>query len=186
MAGTLQDIRELEALIESRGDYGITKQDILDLLKSQAKVGGVLFVNDGVAPDQEFVIQPGWNRVDVWERGIDTQGLQDGLNDATDPGGWYHVKPAGAGDYSFSAALRLQVSEAGTYRMRVAHILEDATVNLTPFQDEVYVPEAGVVGLVVASGIEKNVERDERLQLELKGPNGATVLVRYGQFGVWR
>lgn len=191
MAGNLRDIREIETEIESVGLRGITKQQILDSLRSQAKCGGTMSIFDGVTP---FIIAPGWNRVDVWKRSIDTQGVADGLNDATDPGGWYKITNAAAGDYTITCALRCHVTSAGAYEVRVAVVTDQdpAVILTTPYRDKVIAEENSVIHLAVAAGIVKdmgvNVEgvRKRLLQVEMRGPNGSTVTPLYGQFGVWR
>ena len=178
MAGNLRDIKELEAEIEAAGLRGITKQQILDALKSQSKVGGAMSINAG---DTGFTLAGGWNRIDTWNRSIDTQGVQDGLADETDAGGWYRIRNAAAGDYTCSAAIRFTGSLAGEYEIRIGH-----AGGTTPYHDAVTI-EAGVEAqLAIAAAVIKDVARGERLQLEMRGPNGSTVTISYGQFGVWR
>lgn len=185
MPGNLRDIKELEAEVEARPKRGITKQDLLDLLQSQAKVAGTLLINGGAAPDQQLTIAAGWNRIDVWERSIDTQGVRDGLTDETDPGGWFRISNAAAGDYSMTGRLRAVVSDAGDYEIRAAHF-DGVDVQNTPFHDKVTAVADEEITLAFDTGIEKDVARDERLQMEIRGPNGATVTILYGQFAVWR
>lgn len=183
MAGTLRDIRELEAEIEAAGLRGITKQQILDALKSQAKVGGCMSINGGTTP---ITIAGGWNRIDTWDRSIDTHGVKDGLTDATDPGGWYRISNAASGDYTVTGSIRFTATSAGTYEMRVAIVQEDLIVKTTPYRDAVTITAGGGGVLSIAGGVIKDVARKERLQLEIKGPNGSQVTIAYGQFGVQR
>jgi len=182
MAGQLRDIKELSAAIEAAGLRGIGKQEILDALQSQIKVGGCFSIRDGVAP---IVIAAGWNRIDTWERSIDTQGVRDGLADPTDPGGWYRISNAAAGDYTISATIRFTADVAGDYTIRAA-IDDGTTVNNTVYHDAVTVEAGGTGHLAIAAAVLKDVSRNERLQLEIKGPNGASVTIQYGQFGIQR
>jgi hypothetical protein len=183
MAGNLRDIKEIEAEIEAAGLRGITKQQILDTLRSQAKVGGTLSVKDGDTP---LTIAGGWNRIDVWTRSIDTQGIKDGLTDETDAGGWYRVSNAAAGDYTCSASVRFTVDTDGDYDFRIAIVDDQGAVSTTPYQDSASVLAGGVGHVAIAGAVLKNVGRNERLQLEVRGPNGSQVTITYAQFGVQR
>ena len=184
MAGTLRDIRELETEIEAAGLRGITKQQILDALKSQAKVGGCMSINGGTTP---FTLSGGsWNRINVWERSVDTQGVQNGLVQPVDPGGYYKIRNVAGGDYTVGAYLRFTASLAATYEIRVAVIQEDLTVKSSPYHDAVTLT-AGAMGiLTLQNGIIKDVSRNERIQLEIKGVNNSQITITHGQFGVQR
>jgi len=186
MAGQLRVIAELEADIEARGLRGVTKQDLLDILKSQAKVAGTLNINKATSPDTDIVILPGWNRIDVWEASRDTQGVQDGLND-TPAKGRFKIKNNADGDYTVSATLRFTVDTAGLYEIRVEKVeADEITTSDTLWQDAATL-EVGEQGhLAIASALIKNVLKNEYLQLSIKGPNGSTVTINYGQFGVQR
>lgn len=191
MPGNLREIKDIEAEVEAAGLRGITKQQILDALRSQAKVGGAMSINGGTTP---MTIAAGWNRIDAWERSIDTQGVADGLAYVTDPGGWYRVSNAAAGDYTCSAAIRALVSDAGDYEIRLATVddQDPAVKSTTPYHDKVTASADQVIHLSIAAavikdmGVADNGVRKRYLQLEIKGPNGADVTIQYGQFGVWR
>ena len=91
MAGNLRDIKELEAEIEAAGLRGITKQQILDSLRSQAKVAASLSLRN----DATQTTVAGWNRLDLFDTARSTQGIFDGLTDETDPGAWVQVRKIG-------------------------------------------------------------------------------------------
>ena len=183
MAGNLRDIKEIESEIEAAGLRGITKQQILDSLRSQAKVGGALSIKDGTTP---FTIAGGWNRIDVWTRSVDTQGIKDGLADETDAGGWFRISNAAAGDYTCSASVRFTVDTDGDYDIRIAVVDDQGAVSTTPYLDSVSVVAGASSHMAIAGAVLKDIGRDERLQLEMRGPNGSQVTITNGQFGVQR
>jgi hypothetical protein len=186
MPGNLKSYKELIADLDSDSSRGRRRQLLLDFMQSTAKTGGTFFINGGVSPDDDFTLQPGWNRLDIGGRAVDTQGVMDGTTDAADPGCWFQVRPAGEGDYSFSTSLRLRVSLAGEYEYRVAYVEVDGTVKNTPFHDAVTL-DAGEGGLlVIASGLRKDLLRGERLQAELRGPNGSVITPLFWTFGAYR
>jgi len=186
MPGVLQDTAELSADIEGRGKRQITKQDLLDLIESLASVGGTLNTNGGSSPEQDIVGTGSWQRIDAWERSIDTKGVQDGLRDETDPGGWFKVRNKGSGTWSINTVLRFTTNKPGTYRFRVAKVLADGTAVTTPFQDRTSL-EAGEQGHVAIIGARiKNVLAGEKLQVEMRAPNGAIVTLQEAQFAADR
>ena len=184
MAGNLKAIAALQAEIEAAGPRGITKQEILDTLQSLAKVGGTLSIKDGT---DTYLIAAGWNRIDVWSAARDTQGVKDGLDDPTDPGGWYEIKPAAAGDYTVNASVRFTTDTDGEYSIRVG-IKDGVTGELSsaPYQDAVTTVAGITTQLSISVGIVKGLGKNDRIYLEMRGENGAVVTPVYGQFGIVR
>lgn len=188
MAGTLRDIRELEAEIEAAGLRGITKQQILDSLRSQAKVAGVLSVRDGVTAQTTVA---GWNRLDLFDTSRDTQGVAEGLTDPTDPGGWYFVRNAAKGDFTCSLFARVTSDTDGDYDFRITTANDSAVPDtwesaFSPVIDTVALV-AGVEGTVnIAASMMKDVQAQERIQVEFRGPNNSQVTVSTAQFGIQR
>jgi hypothetical protein len=183
MAGQLKPISTLQTELETAGNWGITKQALLDILQSLVKVGGSMSITAGTTP---ITLGANWKRIDTWERSIDTQGVVAGLNDATDPGGYYRVPPAGVGDYSISASVRATVSVAGDYELRLVTVLDGVTT-VTPYRDKVAVPAGSTTfHMMIGNGTVKNILPQTRMQLEIKGPNGAVVTITHGSWGVLR
>ncbi len=183
MPGQLREVQELQDAVEASGFRGTRKQDLLDTLQGQAKIGGAFHLNGGAA---DFTIVNGWNRLDVWTAAVDTQGIKDGTADATDPGGWFGITNPGAGDYDFRASFRFSATLAGEYEIRVAYVESDGTINNTPFHDAFVLGAGGSGQLVIAAGVRKNLLKDERLQLEMRAPNGSVITPLFGAFGAFR
>lgn len=182
---TLREINAFITDIESRPPEGrsITQEDFADVLQSLAKVSGAMALS---TPTPLTALAAGWNRVDAFDVSRDTQGVQDGINDLTDPGGWFQIKNQGGGDYTCSGMLRFASDTAGTFEMRVSQVDELGNETTTPFQDAVVVAVGETAQLNIASALVRGVVTGQRLQLSVKGPNGAIATVIYGQFGVQR
>ena len=175
MAGNLNNIPAIQARVEAQGFRETTKQELLDTLQSEDKVGGCL---SSSAATTTFILAPSWNRIDVWERSIDTQGLTDGLTDPTDPGGWFEIDEFTEGSYTMGAKLRFSGDTAGDYNIQIG--------GASVYRDSVTLG-AGEVGLLLLTNcIVNSVPAGTRIQLEMSGPNGAEVLITYGQFGMVR
>jgi hypothetical protein len=175
MAGNLNNIPAIQARVEAQGFRETTKQELLDTLQSEDKVGGCFSSSAATTP---MTLLAGWNRIDVWERSIDTQGLTDGLTDPTDPGGWYEIDTATEGSYTMGAKLRFSGDTAGDYNIQIggASVYRDAVT--------LGVGEQGL--LLLTNCIVNSVPAGTRIQLEMSGPNGAVVTITYGQFGMVR
>lgn len=187
MAGNLEAIKDLEARLGAAGQRGITKQDILDILVSQAKVAGAFSVRSDVP--QTTV--GGWNRLDVFDAARSTQGVADGLGDATDAGSWWKVRNAAAGDYTCDMSLRFSADTDGKYDFRLTHATDALVPNVfvsefSPFQDSVTVVAGEVAHVAISSALLKDIARLERIQVEYRGPNGSIITAHFGQFGVAR
>lgn len=187
MAGNLRDIKELEAEIEAAGLRGITKQQILDSLRSQAKVAASLSLRD----DATQTTVAGWNRLDLFDTARSTQGIFDGLTDETDPGAWVQVRNAAAGDYTCDMALRFTADTNGTYEFRITYATDTAVPGtyvgqFSPYRDAVTVVAGEVAHVAIAAALLKDVARNERLQVEYKGPNNSVITGHKGQFGAQR
>jgi hypothetical protein len=186
MAGNLKAIAALQAEIEAEGFRGISKQELLDTLQSLAKVGGTQSLKQelGVA---SAPLTAGFNRIDVWETSRDTQGVQEGLDDPTDPGGWYEIKPAASGDYTVNSSLRFTVDIEGLYTLRVG-VQDGVTGDKggASYQDAAVVPVGVTAQLSISGGIVKGLGKNDRIYMEMKGENGAIVTAYYGQFGIVR
>ena len=183
MAGNLKSISELQAEVESAGYRGISAQTLLDTLQSLAKVAGTMVLND---PLPQAALSQGWNRVDGWSLSFDTQGVKSGLDDPTDPGGYYSINVNAGGDYTCSAMLRFVSDIDGLYELRIAKRDSGGSASYIQYQDAINVVAGDTAQLNIASGLIKGVSNDDRLQLEIKGPNGAVVTAVYAQFGVQR
>ena len=187
MAGNLRDINELEAEIESAGLRGITKQQILDSLRSQAKVSGSLCLRANVLQ----TTAAGWNRLDVFDTARSTQGIFDGLDDVTDPGAWFQIRNAAAGDYICDFVLRFTAATAGKYDFRITHATDAVTPGVyvgefSPYQDSVTLTAGQMAHVAISSALLKDVARNERIQIEYKGPNNSIITAHFGQFGAQR
>jgi len=186
MPGQLRDIKDLQDELDAAGPRGVTKQDLLDALQSQAKVGGSFSINAGAAPDEQLTLAGGWNRIDCWQRSIDTQGVQDGLQDADGAKGRYRIANAAAGDYTVDAFLRFTPDTDGTYEIRFA--VDDGAGNMTtsPYHDAVTTTAGTEALLIVNNGVIKGLGGNQYLQLEIRGPTGANLIISYGQWGCQR
>lgn len=187
MAGNLRDVREIEAEIEAAGLRGITKQQILDTLRSQAKVAASLSLRE----DATQTTVAGWNRLDLFNTARSTQGVFDGVEDATDPGAWVQVRNAAAGDYTCDCSLRFSADTDGTYDFRITYASDEAVPDtyesqFSPCMDSVTVVAGEVAHVAIIAALLKDVARDERLQVEYRGPNGSVITGHVGQFGVQR
>jgi len=188
---SLKDMKEFIADLESRDPEGrtITHVDIADLGQSLAKVGGCMSFNEASAVQ---VTNPLWNRIDGWERSIDTQGVQDGL-DEVPPEGWYKVNRPAAGDYTVSCALRFTVDTDGDYEIRIA-VADDQAVpdtwesSNTPYHDQTSLLAGQEGTLNISGAVIKGVSEDfvQRLQIEYRGPNGSEITPVFGTFSVQR
>jgi hypothetical protein len=186
---SLRDIKEFITDIEGRDPEGrtLTQGDIADILQSLAKVGGVMSFRN-----QTPTVQPvsaGWFRLDAFDNSNDTQGVQDGIGAATDPGGYFTVKNNADGDYTCTAMIRFISDTDGFYELRVssASLVEGAYVTQqSPFHDGMDVVAGETNVLVIASALIKNVARTDRLFLEMRGPNPANATALFAQFGVQR
>lgn len=178
----LKEVSEIISDYENAGPLGVTKQLHADLAESLAYVGGVMSLKNGSSPANDLTIAGGWNRCDgLFTNSVDTRGVQDGLADGTDPGAWFRVKNKGAGDWEFTAGLRITVDTAGDYDFRIAKNVAGVSEN-TPFVDTVTAGAGDTILLSIAGGLEKGVSHNDRLQPEIKGPNGAVVTAIAGQF----
>ena len=183
MAGNLKAIADLQGEIESAGLRGIGKQALLDTLQSLAKVAGTMSLD---APSIAEPLSAGWNRVDIWNRSRDTQGVKDGLDSPQDPGGWYKINRAASGDYSCNASIRFTTDTDGLYQMRISKVLGNGDPGGNSDFDAVDTVAGITTQLTIVSSLLKNVDNDDRLQVEVKGPNGAVITALFGQFGVSR
>lgn len=194
MAGTLQNIRDLRALIESvqddvtsAGPYGITKVMLLNLI---SQLADAVESNSGVAAalwsknseGSALMITAGWNRMDVCTKSRSTRGVFDGLDDATDPGSWFDVRRAAAGDYVVTAKLRFSVDTSGEYEVRVASFADGGAYSGTGPEDSALADDGDEIVMALGGVLVKNVTRDQddnptddRLCLQIRGPNGSTV-----------
>lgn len=194
MAGTLQNIRDLRAFIESvqsdvsgAGAYGITKAMLLSLI---SQLADAVESNSGVAAAMwsknsegaPLTIAGGWNRMDVCTNGRSTRGVFDGLDDATDAGSWFDVRRAGAGDYVVTAKLRFSVDTAGEYEVRVASFTDGGSYSGVGPEDAAMADAGDQIVMALGGVLVKNVTRDQddnptddRLCLQMRGPNGAVV-----------
>ena len=181
----LKGIKTFIADIEARDPQGrtITQQDFADVLQSLSKVAGTMSLSTTVSGTQ---LVAGWNRLDMWDKSKDTQGVKDGLSDPTDPGGYYTINSAAQGDYTCCASIRFSADISGVYRMRIAQIDGTSTFASSSDEDAINATAGDTVQLVIASALIKNVVDGDRLQVEFRGPNGATVTGYYGHFGVQR
>lgn len=191
MPGTLKDMRELEeeldtlrAQIDGAGDWGITKADILDFLdklldvvKSNVGVAGSLRLSGGTTTE---TISGGWNRMDIFTSSRDTQGLRDGLADATDPGGWFEVLNSGAGNWMIGFAVRFTAVTAGTWEIRVATALDAGSASGVQYEDAVTAGAGEEVVLAIPQILVKNLKRDNdgnatnnRFFLQIRESNNA-------------
>lgn len=187
MAGNLKAIKDLIAHIESLGRQAMSKQDILDILVSHAKVAGTL----SLRTDQTQTTLAGWNRLDVFDTARSTQGVFEGLGDVTDPGAWWQIRNAAAGDYTCSMSLRFTADTDGTYDFRITHATDDLVPTVyesefSPFQDSVTLVAGEVVHVAISSAIIKDLGAKERIQVEYRGPNGSVMTAHKGQFGIQR
>lgn len=187
---SLRDVKEFILDIESRDPEGrtVVPQDLADMLQSLAKVGGCMSFNEGAAVQ---VKTGNWTRIDGWQRSIDTQGVKDGLDDLVDPGGWYKINNAAAGDYTISCALRFTVDKDGDYEIRVATANDGAVPETfdsfnTPYHDRVTLLAGEQGSLNISGAIVKDIARGERIQIEFKAPNNAGITPTFGTFGVQR
>ena len=183
MAGNLRAIADIQAEVETAGFRGINAQTLLDTLQSLVKVAGTMSLDDPISTPP---IGAGWNRVDIWDQSRDTQGVKDGLDDPDDPGGWYRINRVASGDYSCNANLRFTTDLEGLYQMRIARVDENGDPLTSSDQDVVDAPAGVTVQLTIVSALIKNVDNGNKLQVEVKGPNGAVITGLYGQFGVQR
>lgn len=182
---TLKDRRALIAELEAKQVGEIDSIDLADMLLSSLFIGGCLSLKNGASPDNDLVIKAGWNRCDgLFNRSVDVRGIRDGLNDPEDPGAYFEIKQAGAGLWVLEGLLiKAVVDQAGAYSVRWAHVDIDGNSQTTPYESEVsaIAPGDELVFLILA-GIRKTVEAGERLQPEIRGPNGAVVSARAAQF----
>ena len=187
MAGNLEAIKDLEARIDSAGSRGITKQDILDVLVSQAKVAGTLFLRD----EATQTTVGGWNRLDVFDLAQSTQGIFDGRSDEADAGSYWTVRNAAAGDYTCNLNLRFSTDTDGEYTFRLTTAIDElgdgVYVNQgSPYQDELIAVAGETSVASIVDALLKDVGRLDRIQVEFKGPNGSVITAHKGQFGVGR
>ncbi|MEW8253767.1 MAG: hypothetical protein AB2747_05395 [Candidatus Thiodiazotropha taylori] len=180
---TLRDIDQAVAELEAAGPRSTTKEMVANLLFSLARVGGVMFKRNGTDP---MTIAAGWNRIDTWDNMRDTRGVQDGLQDTTDPGGWMKVRNAGSGMWIGSASIRFNTDTAGRYEIRIGHLDDTGAVIVEPYQDEAEFPAGNDNLMVVSQFLIKNLLAQHKLQLEIRGPNGAVITITHGQFGAFR
>ncbi len=184
MAGNLKSVSDLKAAIAASGPRGITKQDLEDILQSLDKVGGTLSLKGGETP---LLLNAGWNRLDVFTASRDTQGVRDGLADELDPGSWFDIRPIAAGDYTLSANLRFTADLAGTYQVRVGiRSGVDGTTSSATYQDAETLEAGEKAQFILSSVLVKDLGKGDRIYLEMKGTNGASVTATNGQFGVAR
>jgi hypothetical protein len=175
MSGTLSSIPALQDDITAEGFRSVNKQYLNDILQSNAKVAGCFSISAGTVP---IILAPSWNRVDIWERSIQTQGLIDGLDDLVDPGGWYEIDDDTAGDYTMGGTVRFTGDLAGAYNVQIG--------GASVYRDSVTIVAGGEGKISFTNCIVNQVLSGEKIQMEVSGPNGAVMLITYSQFGIVR
>lgn len=179
---TLQTNAELTAALPDNDAGTIEPVVIRNLVESLAAVYGTLHLSD---PGTTFTGNGGWQRFDLWEGSVDSKGLQDGLGDITDPGGWFKIKPNGAGDYMVDVFLRFTVDTTGNYRMRPRHVLADTTTESFLTIDRVDLTAADEAIMRVKMP-KKGFVEDDLMQVEIYSPNGSVLTPKYGTFSAER
>lgn len=179
---TLQTNVELTTALQENDTGDISSSVMRDLVESLAAVYGTLHLSD---PGTTFTGNGGWQRFDLWEGSVDSKGLQDGLGDITDPGGWFKIKPNGAGDYMVDVFLRFTVDTTGNYRMRPRHVLADTSEESFLTIDRVDLTAGDEAIMRVKIG-KKGFVEDDKMQIEIYSPNGSVLTPKYGTWSAER
>lgn len=174
--------QELKDHLElSKGNRGITAEFIKEMIQSMVGITGVMTTTNGSAP---ILCDGKWKRIDTWEKSIDTRGVQDGLKEII-PEGWYKIKNHADGDWTYRGMVRIIVDKAGKYRMRAVLVNIDESISILGSRDQALF-EVDEEKLLIIEGFKKNIERGQKIQLEIRGPNEGSATVTFGYFAIDR
>lgn len=181
---TLKTIQAaLDAIEAGSGNRGTTGAALQDIIYSLSGVGGTMQLS---APGTSFSGDASWKRFDLWESSVDTKGVQDGLTEGGGPEGWYKIKPNGDGDYICNFKLRFSTDTTGDYRMRLRHVLADASEQSFLTIDRKTVVSGIEDVMSVSNNTKLGFAEGDKIQVELYAPSGAVVTPLYGTFNVMR
>lgn len=193
------DVSALRTTINNASDWGITKANLLDLfdrildiLSNQEGVAATIRLNRGTTVNSGG---GSWERLDLDSpQARDIQGITAGIDDVSDPGTWFEIENAAAGDYTVSVWLRIEAATVGTYRIRVASALNEGAESTLAYEDA-YVTSSTdeEFTLSIAEALVRNITEDKagvatdnRILIQINTPNSASYTPVFCTFSVKR
>lgn len=186
---TLRDIATFQAEITALpvASRGISKETFIDLLESLSDVQGLLNINNAPrdpadAAAVNVACTGAWETFAVWERSVDTKGLQEQPTPGTAPFNGFLLKAGGAGNWKTHCYLKGQCDTDGLIRIRFARVLTDDTVDPDAMFSDREDVLTGKEFKLNFTALKKNMAVGEIMLMQIRGPTGAVVTVHEAEF----